>query len=118
MRVVLILAILVAIAIIFHIVWLGSLVFYFIAGCALFGVGETIKDGLTGGWSMQAQMRRHLSKLPPNFNPRYGSLRLRGLSHDECIRCGESPTRPDDYFEKLMSREDAIQKLNRGGLSR
>jgi hypothetical protein len=110
MRVISILAVLAIIAIAFHIVWLGTLVFYFIFGCALFGVGETIKDAFNGGLGIEAQMRRHLQSLPPGFNPRYHNMRRRGISHEECFRRGEPPIRPADYFEKAIAKEVAAYK--------
>ena len=93
MRIMLILAALAAVAITFHIVWLGQLIFLFIFGCALFGFGEAVIDVATGNSTLTAggrkrHLRRHLQSLPPNFNPRYGTLRLRGVSHEECERRG------------------------------
>ena len=110
MKLVLILAILAAVAIGFHVVWLGCLVFYFIFGSALFGVAEIIKDACNGGLGINAQVRRHLQSLPPGFNPRYHNIRRRGVSHEECLKRGEPPIRPDDYFEKKIAEEVAAYK--------
>ena len=109
MRVISILVILSVIAIAFHVVWLGSLIFYFILGCALFGVGETIKD-FNGGLGTKAQVRRHLQSLPPGFNPCYHNMRRRGVSHEECLRRGEPPIRPDNYFEEKIAGDLAAYK--------
>jgi hypothetical protein len=110
MRVISIPAVLAIIAIAFHIVWLGMLVFYFIFGCALFGFGDFLKDLFTGQCSIEAQTRRHLQSLPPGFNPSYHNMRRRGVSHQECLRRGEPPIRPDDYFEKKIAKEVAAYK--------
>ena len=89
--------------------WLGLLILLFIVGCALFGVGETIVDLLTGNSTLTKQGRRnatlkHLASLPSNFNPCYHNLRRRGISHAECLRRGEPPLRPDDYYERKLER--------------
>ena len=110
MRALLILVVLSVIAIAFHVVWLGSLIFFVIFGSALFGVGETIKDACNGGLSVEAQMRRHLQSLPPGFNPRYHNLRRKGVSHEECLRRGEPPIRPDNYFEEKIAGDLAAYK--------
>jgi len=108
MRVITILAILAAIAIAFHIVWLGQLVFLFILCCSLFGAGEAVVDIATGNSTLTAGGRRkHLIRhleANPNLNPCYYNLRRRGVSHEECLRRGEPPVRPEDYFEKKCSR--------------
>lgn len=109
MRTVLILATLTLVAFVSNQKWLGQLVLLFILGCALFRVGEAISDlfnersTLTAGGRRYA-LRKHLESLPPNFNPRYGSMRLRGKSHEECVRRGIMPTRPDDYYEQQIEK--------------
>ena len=108
MRIMLILGALAATAIVFHVVWLGQLVFYFIFGCSLFGVGEAVVDLATGNSTLTSGGRRrniirHLERNP-NLNPCYYNLRRRGKSHEECLRRGEPPVRPDDYFERKMER--------------
>ena len=109
MRVVLILAAISFVAYVTNQKWLGLLVLLFIVGCALFGVMETIVDLFTGNSTLTKQgkrnhLLRHLESLPPNFNPCYHNLRRRGISHAECLRRGEPPLRPDDYYERKLER--------------
>ena len=108
MRIMLILAVFAVVAIVFHVVWLGQLIFFFILGCSLFGVGEAIVDLDTGNSTLTAEgRRRHLIRhleANPNLNPCYYNLRRRGISHAECLRRGEPPVRPDDYYERKLER--------------
>jgi hypothetical protein len=111
MRIVLILAALAGVAYVTNQKWLGLLVLLFIFGCSLFGVGEAVIGNSTlTAEGRRNHMRRHLQSLPPNFNPRYGTLRLRGLSHEECLRRGVQPTRPEDYFEREVAKGYADYK--------
>ncbi len=51
---------------VFNIRWLGMLVFLFILGCALWGVGEVIHDSFDGyGFTVRGQMRRAASRRTP-----------------------------------------------------
>jgi hypothetical protein len=107
-RIMAIIAVLAAIAIIFHVVWLGQLAFLFIFGCAIFGVGEAVVDLANGTSDLTAEGRRrnfirHLESNP-NLNPCYYNLRRRGKSHEECLLRGEPPIRPDDYYERKIER--------------
>jgi hypothetical protein len=66
MRIVLILAALAILARLFDQRWLGVLVFLFILGCALFGVGEFLRDCFDGhGFSVRGQMRRAAEQRTP-----------------------------------------------------
>lgn len=59
MRIVLILAALAITARILDWKWLGCLIFLFLFGCAIFGVGEFIHDCFDGySFSIRGQMRR------------------------------------------------------------
>ena len=109
MRVVLILAVISFVASVTNQKGLGLLILLFIVGCSLFGVAETIVDLFTGNSTVTKQGRRnhllrHLESLPPNFNPCYHNLRRRGISHAECLRRGEPPLRPEDYYERKIER--------------
>jgi len=121
MRVMGIIVVLTVVAFAFDQKWLGLIIFLFLLGCSLYGVGETVVDIYNGTSTMtkrgrEHHLKKHLQSLPPNFNPRYGSLRLRGVSHEDGIRRGEKPTRPDDYFEKFVDREVAdYQEAQRTG---
>jgi hypothetical protein len=109
MRIVLILAALAIVARVIDQKLLGLLILLFILGCSLWGVGETVVDLMTGNSTLTKEGRRrhllrHLESLPSNFNPCYHNLRRRGISHAECLRRGEPPLRPDDYYEKKIER--------------
>ena len=66
MRTVLLLAAIAITAWIFDFKWLGALVFYFLIACALWGVGDFIRDCGDGyGFSMRGQMRRQAARRTP-----------------------------------------------------
>lgn len=109
MRVMLIIVVLTIVAFATNQKWLGLLILLFIVGCALFGVVETVVDLARGTSDLTAEGRRrnrikYLQSQPSNFNPCYYNLRRRGKSHEECLRRGEPPLRPDDYYEKKIER--------------
>ena len=108
MRIMAIIVVLTVVAFATNQKWLGALIFMFIAGCALFGVAEAVVDVVTGNSTLTAEGRRKRLirnlELNPGLNPCYYNLRRRGKSHEECLRRGEPPVRPDDYFERKIER--------------
>lgn len=72
MRIILIIAVLSELAFVTNCKFLGEVIFFFIAGCALFGVGDFIRDcsdgyGFTARGQIRRQMARHPEEVVKNF---------------------------------------------------
>lgn len=66
MRTILIIAALAAASKIFDLKWLGGLIALFLIGCALFGVGDFLRDCCDGhGFSVRGQMQRAAERRTP-----------------------------------------------------